>query len=133
MKPISIESIVVGAGRMTCDVVLAPSAPRSTSPQIIERATRSFPTLMQHACVNEKGPYFGSVMNCTPLPHLLEHLVIDLQTRRSESDFATFVGTTEWIDETAGKARVEVSFTDDLVALRAFRDAVNFLNDCVIR
>ena len=36
-------------------------------------------------------------------------------------DFA-FVGTTEWLDEARGLARVEVNFTDDLVALRAFRD-----------
>lgn len=41
----------------------------------------------------------------------------------------TFVGTTEWLDEAAGLARVEVNFTDDLVALRALRSALAFLNE----
>lgn len=45
---------------------------------------------------------------------------------------AVFVGTTEWANEASGRARIEVSFTDDLVALRAFRDAVRFLNDAVV-
>lgn len=133
MEPIAIEQIVVGAGRMLCDVALAPETPRATSPALIERVCAEFPHLARHSCVNERGPYFGAVMNDTPLPHLLEHIVIDLQTRRSDNAAQTFVGTTEWIDETAGKARVQVSFTDDLVALRAFRDAVRFLNDCVLR
>ena len=47
-------------------------------------------------------------------------------------DFA-FVGTSEWTDEAQGRARVEVNFTDDLVALRAFREATQFLNDAVVR
>ena len=39
------------------------------------------------------------------------------------------VGTSEWADERAGLARIDVSFADDQVALRAFRDAVAFLNE----
>ncbi len=46
---------------------------------------------------------------------------------------AVFVGTTEWTDEAAGRARIEVSFLDDLVALRAFRDAIAFLGDAMVR
>ena len=38
------------------------------------------------------------------------------------------VGTSEWLDEAAGIARIDVSFADDLVALRAMRDSVAFLN-----
>ncbi len=41
--------------------------------------------------------------------------------------------TTEWTDEAAGRARIEVSFLDDLVALRAFRDAIAFLGDAMVR
>ncbi len=115
-------------------------------------------------------------MDCTPLPHVFEHLVIDLQThacvqrgrhgapegespetlgggegrmpdempglacgmsadtlgkRLLPGTFA-FVGTSEWLDEAHGLACVEVNFTDDLVALRAFRDAAHFLNAVVV-
>ena len=62
----------------------------------------------------------------------MEHLVIDLQTRaefETAANGLTYIGTTEWLDEAQGKARIEVNFADDLVALRAFRDAANFLNE----
>ena len=88
-------------------------------------------------------------MDCTPLPHLLEHLVVDLQVRAESGQWFTLpgaaaeappsmwraqrsdrpiVGTSEWLDEAAGTARIDVSFADDLVALRAMRDSVAFLN-----
>ena len=130
--PISIERMTVGSGRLMCEVRLAPDAPRLTTPALIRRVRADFPALPHHTCVNESGPTFASVMERTPLPHLLEHLVIDLQTRAATCDDAAFVGTTDWIDEAAGTARVQVSFTDDLVALRAFRDAAAYLNECVL-
>ncbi len=82
--------------------------------------------------MNEEGDTFAAVMDHTSLPHLLEHLVIDMQAQAVSDANAVFVGTTEWIDEFAGRARIEVSFTDDLVALRAFRDAIAFLNNTVV-
>lgn len=42
------------------------------------------------------------------------------------------IGFTQWVDEAAGTALIEVSFADDLVALRAFRDALAFLNEAMI-
>lgn len=96
----------------------------------------------------ERGTTFAAVMDCTPLPHLLEHLVVDLQVRAESGQWFTLpgaapsvsphvagtthdrpiVGTSEWLDEAAGIARIDVSFADDLVALRAMRDSVAFLN-----
>ena len=129
---IAIERLTVGAGRLQCDVRLAPGVPRDTSPELMRRVLPAFPDLPRHACVNDRGATFGAVMERTPLPHLLEHLVIDLQTRAAERDDAAYVGTTEWLDRAAGTARIQVSFTDDLVALRAFRDATAYLGGCVL-
>ena len=126
---------MVGEGRIGCDVVLAAQAPRTTSPQIAARVCASFPNLPRHACVNGAGDTFGAVMEATSLPHLLEHLVIDLQTQAAPPDaspYTAYVGITRWTDENAGRAHIEVSFTDDLVALRAFRDAARFLNEAVV-
>ena len=114
----------------------------------MSRVLAVVPTLAQHACVNERGTVFAAVMDCTPLPHLLEHLVVDLQVRAESGQWFTLpgaaaeappsmvgathdrpiVGTSEWLDEVAGIARIDVSFADDLVALRAVRDSVAFLN-----
>ena len=130
---LTIERITVMDDRISCVVALAPGALHYTTPDLIALVTASFPQLSHHACVNEEGDTFGIVMDHTSLPHLLEHMVIDLQTRAAPADSKiTFVGTTVWTDEAAGRARIEVNFTDDLVALRAFRDAVDFLNAAVV-
>lgn len=151
----------VHRGHLVCLVSFA-DAPRVTSASLMRRVLPAFPMLPQHACVNERGTTFAAVMDCTPLPHLLEHLVVDLQVRsqivqharvgttsRSVAPTASrtgayagsaaqaeptprerpIVGTSEWADERAGLARIDVSFADDQVALRAFRDAVAFLNE----
>lgn len=126
---------MVGEGRIGCDVVLAAQAPRTTDPVLAARVCASFPNLPRHACVNGAGDTFGAVMEATSLPHLLEHLVIDLQTQAAPPDASldtAYVGITRWTDENAGRAHIEVSFTDDLVALRAFRDAARFLNEAVV-
>ncbi len=103
----------------------------------MSRVLVEVPTLARHACVNERGTVFAAVMDCTPLPHLLEHLVVDLQVRAESGQWFTLpgaaaeappsmadatcdrpiVGTSEWLDEAAGIARIDVSFADDLVAL----------------
>ena len=135
MDALAIERLVVGAGRIGCDVTLTAHAPRTTDPVLAARVRASFPDLPRHACVNGAGDTFGAVMEATSLPHLLEHLVIDLQTQAAPPDASpdtAYVGITRWTDENAGWAHIEVSFTDDLVALRAFRDATRFLNEAVV-
>lgn len=145
---VRITRLAVRGGRIVCDVAIAHDAPRESTPQLAAYLAAQLPSLPDHACVNEHGTTFGTVMSATPLPHVLEHLVIDLQVRSedrlahaaSEAKCAaaganepasTYVGTSEWIDEAAGTACVEVSFADDLVALRAFRDAAAILNDAL--
>ena len=63
---------------------------------------------------------------------MLEHIAIDEQVGGSRSDDALFVGTTEWIDEQAGRALVQLSFCDDLSALEAFNKALRFLNNTML-
>lgn len=160
--PIRVARMEVHRGHLVCLVSFA-GAPRVTSAGLMQRVLPAFPMLPQHACVNERGTTFAAVMDCTPLPHLLEHLVVDLQVRsqvaqqharegvascgvaRTASRTGAYagsaaqagpiprerpiVGTSEWVDERAGVARIDVSFADDQVALRAFRDAVAFLNE----
>lgn len=146
--PIRVERMEVRRGHLVCRVALS-AAPRTTSPQLMSRVLAVVPTLAQHACVNERGTTFAAVMDCTPLPHLLEHLVVDLQVRAESGRWFTLpgaaagappsmagathdrpiVGTSEWLDEAAGIARIDVSFADDLVVLRAMRDSVAFLNE----
>ena len=130
--PIRVQAITVRTGRLVCDVQIADARFRYTTPRLSAFASGQYPDLPHHACVNEVGNRFGYVMERTSVAHLLEHLVISEQVRDEKSGSATFAGTTEWTDEGAGLARVEVGFKDDLVALRAFKEATRFLNMAVL-
>lgn len=127
---LSVLRLTVRAGRIEADVEVSPPGARST-PELARAVLASFPRVGDHACVNGKGRRFSDVMEDTPLPHVLEHLVVELQVRAfadREGAGRVFAGTSEWEDGRRRRARVQVSFADDLTALRAFRDATAFLN-----
>lgn len=67
--------------RIEAEVRVLDPAYRTTSPELIAQVLIQFPTIPFHTCRNEAGPTFSAVMENTSLPHLLEHLVIDIQTR----------------------------------------------------
>lgn len=145
---LTLEKLTVKADRVVCRVRVNSGAPRMTTLALAKKISAAYPTLPQHSCVNERGETFAAVLECTSLPHVLEHMVIDEQVRaeaaslscRSESsaDVAKacsaviYTGTTRWLDETAGVAEVAVSFADDLVALRSFQTAAKMLNALVV-
>ena len=131
-RALHIVSLTVKADRVVCEMAITPGFPHNTTPELAERLCARFPDLPAHTCKNPEGDTFAAVMGHTSIPHLLEHLVIDLQAHGSPSQAATFVGTSEWADKDAGLARIEVSFTDDLSALRAFRDGAHILNNALL-
>lgn len=136
---LSFERIRVNPDRIEMLVRVHNRAFRFTNANIIAACLERFPNLAYHACHNECGKTFAAVMNNTSLPHLLEHLVIDLQTQaefaRQEKEGVaavrdvTFTGTTQWSTQDDMLAEVSVSFRDDLVALAACKKALGFLND----
>jgi len=134
-EALRITSIVVRADRIVCDLKIDPRH-AYTTPAVAAYVSRCFPDLPLHACVNERGDTFGAVIADTSLAHLFEHIVIDIQVSSQvaavQAQERTFVGTSEWIDEGKGEARVVVNFNDDMDALRAFRAASNIINDAMI-
>lgn len=144
MAHLVIEKLTVKSSRIVCDVRVADTSSLSyghvplthtqTTPQLIEAVLEYYPTLLHHACVNNEGDTFAAVADHTSLPHLLEHLVIAMQVEAEaesmnvSSASTTFVGTTEWTDLRAARARVEVNYRDDLIALRAFSEAIDLIN-----
>ncbi len=130
---IRAEKIVVDADRIRAQIRLDEEAPRRTNPALAARVIAAFPDLLSHSCKNSAGTRFGDVIERTPLPHLLEHLVISLQVQNPQTPVSfVFVGCTQWMSEKDGLALVEVNFADDLVALKAFRDGLQFLNEIMV-
>lgn len=133
---VRIDSIRVRKDRVIVEVVLEEDAALRTSPGLIEGLLRDYPFLLEHACVNEKGETFGAVAQDTSIPHLLEHMVIEEQVRLegyAEGAPRTYVGKTCWIDGREPRARIEVSYANDLIALHAFRIALERLNCAMVK
>jgi hypothetical protein len=65
------------------------------------------PSLAEHACHASGVHRFGAVIVGTTLPHLLEHLTIDLLVEAHPG--IQFAGTTSWLDDEAGTMLVRVS------------------------
>ena len=104
-----------------------------TDSNLIAECLGRVPTLGQHACRNSVGPVFASVMRNTSTPHLLEHLIIDAQTRAAKDPNRVFTGTTQWSAGDDLVAHVAFSYEDDLVALDALNRSLAFLNGVLIR
>ncbi|SEO51883.1 cyanophycin synthetase family protein [Denitrobacterium detoxificans] len=129
--PLVIDHITVRSDRMVCRVRVSPAL-RYTTPGMAHRALEKMPSLAHHSCVNENGDTFASAIEHTPLPHLLEHVTIDLLTQRTERSDYVYAGVTEWLDEERGVARVQVSMLSDIESFAAFRDAANFINNLIV-
>lgn len=129
-KAVAVERISVKSDRISLLVRVAPGKRRYAWPHLAEQTLHAFPDLAFHSCVNDAGTRLADVLHKTSIPHILEHLIIDLQIHdpRVPAD-AALAGSTEWIREEEGLARVEVNYTDDLVALEALQKALAFLNE----
>ncbi len=138
MRAVSVQRIIVRKDRVVCYIALDPLAPRFTSHEIAQRLICRMPSLPDHDCINEKGPTFGDVMDHTSVPHVLEHLVIDFQVQQAAQSpnarmrARSFRGTTEWINVSEGRAKIELDYADDLVVLKALTDSVDILNDVLL-
>ena len=130
--PIQVREVIVRTGRLVVELAIPDERFRYTTPRLAAFAIGQYPDLPHHACVNHVGHTFGDVIEQTTVPHLIEHLVISMQVHGGATGDSLFVGTSEWTNEEAGEARVEVGFKDDLAALRAFNEATQFVNTAVL-
>lgn len=137
MDAISIDQVRIARGRMIVTLRVVGDQ-QMTSERLAATALEKHPTIKDHACINDRGPKFGAVIADTSIAHLLEHLTIAEQLEEISQDQqlsslagkTLLVGTTVPIDK-ADKAktyRIEVSFIDDLIAVRSLMRAVDFLN-----
>jgi hypothetical protein len=124
---ILVERITVLSGRLVCRVAIPDPRFRYGNHKLGAVVRRAFPSIKAHSCVNGESDMFDPVLDTTSVPHVLEHIAIDIQiheTKKAEQ----LVGATEWLDEDAGIAIIQLSFADDFEALSAFKQAVTFLN-----
>lgn len=128
-----VGRITVKSGRIAFEVRVPDPRIRTVGVPLAKRCLSVHPDLARHACVNGETDTFGPVIVSTSLPHLLEHLAIDIEAHAAgdAATQTTYVGATTWADESNGQATVELSFVDDLATLDAFNRAVRFVNAAI--
>lgn len=93
------------------------------APHIPKLLFKLFPHLAQHRCENENGFSFRRECQSTEIPHLFEHLIIELQGQVLRS--GTLKGETQWnwrVDP-KGRFHVYVEYENELLVLGAIRVA----------
>ncbi len=98
------------------------------APHLPRRLFRLFPHLESHECDNHQGWTFRQECQSTEIPHLLEHLIIELQGQASPH--AGLAGETQWnwrVDP-RGRFHVYVEYENELLVLAAIRLAERVIN-----
>lgn len=93
------------------------------APHIPKLLFRLFPHLSRHHCDNDNGFSFRRECRSTEIPHLFEHLIIELQGQVLQS--GTLKGETQWnwrVDP-KGRFHVYVEYSNELLVLGAIRVA----------
>lgn len=126
--PLQVEYIRVRPDRIETRVRINDKCYAFTNARIVTKVLAYYPTIGMHACRNHKGRLFSDVMNHTSVPHLLEHMVVDAQTRRTQAEDRIFTGTTQWSSDDPLLAQVVFSYEDDLIALEVLNQCVALLN-----
>jgi len=99
----------------------------SQVPHVPRLLFRLIPTLAQHTCHNDLGLSFRQECRQTEIPHLFEHLIIELQSQAQPTELLR--GETEWnwrIDP-RGRFHVYVDYENELLAVGAIRLAERIL------
>lgn len=98
------------------------------APHIPRLLFKLFPHLSRHRCDNENGYTFRRECQATEIPHLLEHLIIELQGQVQKS--RVLKGETQWnwrIDP-RGRFHVYVDYDNEMLVLGSIRLAERIIN-----
>lgn len=127
-QPITVEHIRVRPDRIETHIRVSTARFANTNSHIVQAVLKQYPTIGMHACRNHRGPLFSDVMNNTSMPHLLEHMIVDGQTRNSTDENRVFTGTTQWSADDPLLACVTFSYEDDITALKVLKECLDYLN-----
>src|SRR5262249_21957783 len=99
-----------------------------TVPHLPRSLFRLFPHLAQHKCHNDQGYSFRRESMATEIPHLLEHLIIELQTQAQRHEVLKGETQWNWRVDPRGTFHVHVEYENELLVLAAIRLAERIIN-----
>jgi hypothetical protein len=112
-------------------VVEMPDPDRCTTdcvPHVHKGVFRLFPNLSRHKCHNGNGYSFRKEARATEVPHLLEHLIIELQAQAQHHDVLKGETQWNWRVDPRGTFHVHVEYENEQLVLAAIRLAERIVN-----
>lgn len=112
-------------------VVEMPDPDRCTtdnSPHVPISLFNLFPHLAHHKCHNGNGYSFRREAMATEIPHLLEHLIIELQSQAQHHDVLKGETQWNWRVDPRGTFHVHVEYENEQLVLAAIRLAERMVN-----
>lgn len=118
--------------RLVVEIPETESYLTSHAPSMPRILFRMFPYLAAQRCYNDKGHSFRREALSTEIPHLFEHLLLEIQkqARIGSTGEGPITGDTQWnwsVDP-RGRFHVTVSYDNEIVALAAIRLAERIIN-----
>jgi hypothetical protein len=99
-----------------------------TAPHLPRSLFRLFPHLAHHKCHNDGGYTFRRESMATEIPHLLEHLIIELQTQAQRHEVLKGETQWNWRVDPRGTFHVHVEYENEQLVLAAVRLAERIIN-----
>ena len=119
-----------GDGRVKL-VVEMPNPDKYTTkdaPHIPRFLFRLFPHLAKHRCDNGNGLSFRRECRSTEIPHLFEHLIIELEGQAHKTGPLKGETQWDWRVDPKGLFHVEVEYENELLVVGAIRVAERIIN-----
>lgn len=120
-----VHSVTVCPDRVDVVIKVESDAATRTSldTAVAGRALELLPGLARHRCFNEDGRKFADELADTEVPHLFEHVVLELMAEAGSP--RSLRGETAWDFKRDGRGvfRVSLEYDDDLVCLGAIKTA----------
>lgn len=127
MPGMKVKEITFEKDRVVIEVSYCDFSTPEERERFNEELFRTMPDIMEHDCVNSRGPKFMDCYKTTSLPHVFEHIVIFyLSCLASSEKKVLLVGKTT--NTGANVAKIEVKYYDDIQALRAINAAAEKMN-----
>lgn len=121
MDILSIEFPSEGQMKLTVQMPETGCFTTSGAPHLPKRLFRLFPQLNRHKCENDYGYTFRRECRNTELPHLLEHLIIELQSQAEPHGVLRGQTVWNWKQDPRGRFHVYVDYTNEVLAIAAVR------------
>ena len=121
---IEIQKVTIDPVELAAKVRVADDAPLMTSEdyEATERVLGLVPGLVDHVCLGDDGATFGEVVSNTELPHLLEHLTVELLAKTERAGDIS-CGRTEASEDDDRTFTIRLDCPDDVLTVAALSSA----------